>query len=133
MRDRERHLLLSLEIIGGRTAFEVHGAVRDQRDTRRRSDRVELGFERGEFERAFHPIDDARAQIHGIAYHLLLIVVVGKRHRGLAVAESDGARILDLLERAGELLAKSWTGEEERTRDHRKQHFAIHWRSLLVN
>ena len=50
MRDGEGDLLLSLEIIGGRAAFEVHGPVRDQRDARRRGDRVELGFEGGELE-----------------------------------------------------------------------------------
>ena len=76
MRDGEGDLLLSFEVIGGRAAFEVHGLVGDQRDTRRRGDRIELGLEVCELELLFHPIDDARAQIHGIAHDLLLIVII---------------------------------------------------------
>ena len=52
------------------------------------------------------------AEVHGVADGLLLVVVVGERHRGLAVAERDRAGVLDLLERAGELLTKRRTGRE---------------------
>src|SRR5687767_15458422 len=44
--------------------------------------------------------DDARAEIHGVADRLLLVVVVRERHRGVAVADGDAAAVPDLLQRA---------------------------------
>src|SRR5262249_24985415 len=131
MGDGERHLLLALEIVGGRAALEVDGAVGYQRDTRGGGDWVELGFEVRKLEVFLHPIDDPRAEIHGIAHNLLLVVVIGERDRGLAVAERDRAGVLDLLERAGEVLRERWASGEGRRRDHRKQHFEMHWSSPL--
>src|SRR5262249_36418682 len=131
MRDGERDLLLALEIVGGRAAFEVDGAVGYQRDARGGGDRVELGFKVRELEVFLHTIDDPGAEIHGLTYDLLLVIVIRKRDRGLAVAERDSAGVLDLLERAGEVLRKRRTGGEGRRRDHREQHFEMHWRSPL--
>jgi len=62
---------------------------------------------------------------------VLPVVVVGERHRGLAVAERDRAGVLDLLERAGEVLRERRASGEGRRRDHRKQHFDMHWSSPL--
>src|SRR5215813_1418976 len=131
MRDRERDLLLALEIVGGRAAFEVDGTVGYQRDTRGGGDRVELGFEVRKLELFLHPIDDPRAEIHGVAHDLLPVVVVGERYRGLAVAERDRAGVLDLLERASEVLRERRASGEGRRRNHRKQHFDMHWSSPL--
>jgi hypothetical protein len=126
MGNGEGDLLLPLEIVGGRAAFEVDGAVRHQRDAGRRGDRVELDVELRKLELALHPLDDAPAEIHGVAHHLLLVVVVGERHRGLAVAERNRAGVLDLLERAGDLLCEHRGGGEARRRNHRKQHLDAH-------
>src|SRR6516164_5320270 len=81
--------------------------------------------------RSFFTPSTIRAEIHGVAHDLLLVVVVGERHRGLAVAERDRAGLLDLLERAGEVLRERWASGEGRRRDHRKQHFEMHWSSPL--
>jgi hypothetical protein len=126
MGDGEGDLLLPFEVIRGRAAFQIDRAVRNQRDAGGRGDRVELGLERGKLERILHPIDDAGAQIHSIAHDLLLVVVIGKRHRGLAVPERDRARILDLLERARELLRERWAPGQDSSRNQREQHFETH-------
>ena len=54
MGDGEGDLLLPLEIVGGRAAFEIDGAVGHQRDARGRGDRIELGVELVELELALH-------------------------------------------------------------------------------
>jgi len=50
---REGDLLLALDIVGGRSAFEIDGAVRQQRDARRGRYRVELDRELVELEFLF--------------------------------------------------------------------------------
>src|SRR3970282_1572011 len=42
VRSGEPYLLLALEVVGGRTAFEVDGAVRHQRDARGGGHRIAL-------------------------------------------------------------------------------------------
>ena len=81
MGDGEGNLLLPLEIVGGRAAFEVDGAVRDQRDARGGGDRLQFNVELRKFEVRFHRVDDLATQIHGVADDLLLVVVIGKRNR----------------------------------------------------
>ena len=59
-------------------------------------DRVEPGVDLGELEPVLHPVDDAGAEVHGVAHDLLAVVVIGKRQEETA-AERDGAGVLDLL------------------------------------
>jgi hypothetical protein len=56
-------------------------------------------------------IDDFQAQVHGIADRPLLVVVIGKRDRGVAVADRDRAAVLDFRERA--FLRGGGIGESE--------------------
>ena len=56
--DGEGDLLLALEVVGGRAAFEVDRAVRDQRNARGGGHRVELDVELGELELPLHRVDD---------------------------------------------------------------------------
>ena len=118
MGDRERDLLLSLEVVGGRAALEVDGAVGDQRDAVGRGDRVELDLELWQLELLLHAHrrcarrDPSHSRLPA-AYRRST-----KTAPRIAVAERDRARILDLLQRAGGLLGESWTGGEDRSRDH---------------
>ncbi len=100
----EGDLLLTLDIIGGRAALEIDGAVRQQRNARRRGDRIELHFELVELQLLLHRIDDAITDVHGEADRLLVVVEIGKRNRRIAIADGDGAGFLDVLQRSGELL-----------------------------
>ncbi len=126
MGDRKGHLLLALEVIGGRAAFEIDGAVRHQRDAGGGGHRIELDLELVELELGLHGVDDLPAQIHGIAHDLLAVVVIGERHRGFAVAERDRPGVLDLLERARELLRERRNRAHARCDGQRKQHPAPH-------
>ena len=75
-----------------------------------------------ELEVRLHRIDDLVAEVHGVADDLLLVVIVGERNRGFAVADCDRAGILDFLERA--VLCGGGAGEQADGRnscDHRLQ------------
>jgi hypothetical protein len=87
--------------------------------------------ELGELELGFHCVDDPVAKVHGIADGLLLVVIVGERHRGFAVAQRDGACFLDLLERSGELLRERCACPERRQGGCRKQYREMHCNSPL--
>jgi hypothetical protein len=63
MRVRERDLLLAVEVVGGRPAFEVNGAVGDERDARRGGDRCELDVELVELEFLLHGLDHLEADV----------------------------------------------------------------------
>ena len=76
MCDGEGDLFLPLEIVGGRAALQVGGAICQQRDAGGRSDRLQLDLELGELEVRLHCIDDLVAEVHGITDHLLLVVVI---------------------------------------------------------
>ena len=67
-----------------------------------------------------HPVDDAGAEVPW-AHDLLAVVVIENGREDLAVAERDGAGVLDLLKRAGEILGERRAGEEARRGDRRKQ------------
>ena len=97
-------LLLAIEIVGGRSALEVYGGIGDQWNAGRGGDGVELELKLVDFQLLLDRVDDAVAQIRGVADDLLIVVVIGTRHRRLAIAERDRAGVLDLLERAGQLL-----------------------------
>src|SRR5262249_886244 len=58
----------------------------------------------GELELGLDRIDDLAADIQGEADRLLLVVIVGERYRGITVADRDASSILDLFERAAQLL-----------------------------
>ena len=104
MRVGERDLLLALGIVGGRTAFEVNGAVGKQRNPGRRGHRIELDLELAELEFVLHGIDDLVANVHRKADRLLTIVEIGERDRGVAEAERDRTGLLDVLQCARQLF-----------------------------
>ena len=131
MRNGEGDLLLPIEIVCGGAALEIDGAVRDQRNTGGRGDWIELHLQLVELELGFDRIHDAIAEIHGIAHDLLLIVIVGEWHRGFAVTQGDGAGLLDLLERACEILRKCGVRAETRDGQHRQQFRQMHCDSSL--
>ena len=87
----EGDLLLTVGVVRGRTAFEVDGAVGDQRDAGRRGDRVELDLELRQLQVRLHRVDDLQADLHRVADRLLVVVEVGEGHRGVAVADGDRA------------------------------------------
>ncbi len=122
----EGNLLLALGIVGGRAAFEVDGAVGHQRDTGRRGHRVELDLELVELELLLHGIDDLVADVHGVADGLLVVVEIGERDRGIAVAERDRAGVLDVLQRAGQLLGLSLARAERGGEREANEIFACH-------
>ena len=100
----EGDLLLPLGIVGGRAAFEIDGAVRHQRNARRRGHRIELDLELVELELLLHGVDDLVANVHGEADRLLVVVEIGERNRGIAEAERDRAGLLDVLQCPGQVL-----------------------------
>ena len=107
-------LLLAVGIVGGRAAFEVDGAVGHQRDAGRRGHRIELDLELVELELLLHGVDDLVADVHREPDRLLVVVEIGERDRGVAEAERDRAGVLDLLQRAGQLLGAGLADDEAR-------------------
>ena len=104
MRVGEADLLLTLDIVCGGTALEVDGAVRHEGDTVGRGYQCVLDVNLGELELRLDRLDDLAADIQSVADRLLLVVIVGERDRGIAVANRDAASILDLFQRAAQLL-----------------------------
>src|SRR5215212_9852457 len=100
----EPHLLLTLCIVGGRSAFKVDGPVGHQRNPGRRGDGIELDLELVELELLLYRVDDLVTDVHRKTDRLLVIVEIGKRYRGVAMTEGDRAVFLDVLQRARELL-----------------------------
>src|SRR5206468_9624425 len=58
-------------------------------------------------------LDDLQAQVDRIADRQAARVQVRERERAFAVAEGDAPRVLDLLQRAGELLGRCRKGLEQ--------------------
>ena len=110
----EGDLLLALGVVGGRAAFEVDGAVGHQGDAGRRGHRVELDLELVELELLLHGVDDLVADVHREADGLLVVIEIGERDRGVAEAQRDGASVLDVLQRAGQLLGPGLADDEGR-------------------
>ncbi len=119
-------LLLALGVVGGRTAFEVDGAVGDQRNAGRRRHRIELDLELVELELLLHGIDDLVADVHRVADRLLVVVEIGERNRQIAIAERDRAGFLDILQRPRELLGIRLATEERHGERIAKNTCAIH-------
>ena len=100
---REGSFLLTLQRIGGRAAFDIDGAVLDERDAVGRSDRLILDVKLREAEFLLDGIRNALADREGIACRLAVGVEVGERNRTFAVAERNGAGFLNFFERARKL------------------------------
>ena len=77
----ERRLFLALEVIGGRTALEVVGAVLQQRNTVLRGDRDHLNLQIRLVQLRFNRLDDGVGVSLRIAHDFLLVVVIRKRNR----------------------------------------------------
>ncbi|MNC91792.1 hypothetical protein D3C83_81080 [compost metagenome] len=76
MGDGEPDLLLTFQIVGGRTAFQIDGAVGHQRNAGGGGDRIELDVDFGHLQLGLHGVDDAQAQVDRVTDRLLLVVVV---------------------------------------------------------
>src|SRR5207245_897079 len=82
---------------------------------------IEFHRELVELELLLHGIDDPGTDVDRKADRLLVVIEIGERDRGVAVADVDGAGLLDLFQRAGELFGAGWSGREqsgERKADH---------------
>jgi len=109
---READLLLTFGIVRRRAAFDIDRTVLHQRDAVGRGDRHQLGVELGHLQFGLHRIDDLEHQLMRVADDLLLVVVIRKRDRRLAMAQGNDPRIVDLLQRTGQLLGeKRWRRE----------------------
>jgi hypothetical protein len=94
-------LLLALEIVGGRAAFDVDRAVLHQRDAVGRGDGHQFGVDLGQLEFSLDAFDGLQHQFMRVTDDLLLVVVIREGNRGFAVAEGDGAGVLDLFQGQG--------------------------------
>jgi len=100
----ERYLLLALDAIRRRAALHVDVAGLQLRDPVARRHRLQVDFEIRHLELGLDRIDDLHAKVHRVADRLLLVVEVRERDRRLAMADRYRAGLLDLLQRAGEVL-----------------------------
>src|SRR6185369_4926473 len=85
----------------------------------------------GEFELLLDRAHDAHADVDRVADRLLLVVVVGERDRRVAMADGDGAGLLDLVE--GAFLGQR--GRREKRAGERRGgglHCAMHCRTSWV-
>ncbi|SBT03752.1 hypothetical protein ACCAA_1120008 [Candidatus Accumulibacter aalborgensis] len=104
---RETDLLLSLNVVGRRTTFEVDRAILDQRDAIRRGDRHQLDVELGEFQFSLDGIDRLEHHFLRVADDLLLVIIIRERDRRLAMPQGNDSRLLDLLQGTGQLLRQN--------------------------
>src|SRR5205823_2993696 len=99
------------------SAFEIDGAVGEQRNAGRRRHRIELDRELVELEFVLHGVDDSVTDVDRKSDRLLDVIEIRERDRRVAVADGDGAGFLDLFERPGELfgvgLPANASGEHE--------------------
>ncbi|MNN34409.1 hypothetical protein D3C81_1482150 [compost metagenome] len=111
--DGEVDLLLALDVVGGGTALEVHGAVLHQRDAGLRGDQVVADFQLRHAELLLHGIDDLQLQVVGVTLRLARIGrEVGEGDGGVAVTEGDGAGFLDLLQGTGQFFGYDGSGDQ---------------------
>ena len=102
----------ALGVVGGGAAFDVDGAVLDQRDAVLGGDRRELDGEGRELEFGFDRVDDLEQQLLAVADHLLFVVVVREGNRRFPVAQRNRAAVLDLLE-SWRFLGDGRVGEQD--------------------
>ena len=105
---RKGDLLLAFQVVGGRAALEVDGAIGHQRNPVGRSDRAHHHFEFTQTQVFLQGGDHLHAQVNRIPLVLLFVVEIGKRHRAIAHAERDGAGFFDLGQGAGQFLGLDW-------------------------
>ncbi|GAA0006169.1 hypothetical protein BRDID11002_61730 [Bradyrhizobium diazoefficiens] len=80
----------------------------------RRGHRIELDLELVELEFLLHGVDDLVADVHREPDRLLVVVQIGERDGGVAEAQRDGTGVLDVLQRAGQLLGPGLADDEGR-------------------
>ncbi len=102
--DREADLGLTVGGVRRRTAFEVDGAVGQERNAGRGRDGDELNVEFVHPEMSLYRVGDLIADVHRIADHVLLVVVIGEWQRGVAVADNQLAGFLNLGQSSGQVL-----------------------------
>ncbi|MNF99942.1 hypothetical protein D3C84_828610 [compost metagenome] len=111
--DREGHLLLALDVVGGRTAFDVNGAVLYQRNTGLGGDQVVFDVQVWLVQVLFQGLDDGQLDVMGITDGFTRSVGdVGERDRSVAVPQSNGARVVDFLQGAGQLCGGDWHADQ---------------------
>src|SRR6266403_5890049 len=115
------NLLQTVGVVGGRSTFEVDGAIGQQWNSGRRRYRIEFDRELVELELVLHGIDDLVTYVDRKDDRLLVVIEIGKWNRRVAVADGDGAGFLDFFERPREFLGIGLPGTErggERKTDH---------------
>ena len=95
---REVDLLLAAERIDGRSALDVDGSVRDQRHAVLDIDRNIFDLKVGQIELLLHRIGDLETELDRVADDFLVVVDVGMRDRGFAVANREGLGLAQLLD-----------------------------------
>jgi hypothetical protein len=118
-------------LFGGRAALQVDRAVRHERDAVGGSHELVVHLQVRVADRLLHVLDDARADVHGVAHGLLLVVVVRERNRRIPVTDRDRAGVLDLLQRAV-LGDRGGEGQGAGGRAEGGLHEAQHWDSFVV-
>ena len=113
-RHAESDLGLAFGVVDRRTAFDVDGAVRDERDPCCGGHRVVLDLQRRQLELGLHRIGDTEAEVHRITDRLLFVVEIRERHRCIAMTERDLAAFLDLLQHAGQFLSDGGGADERK-------------------
>jgi hypothetical protein len=96
---REVHLLLARKTHGGRSAFDVHRALRHGLHPVGRGHRDKAQIQLRQTQTLLHRRGDLPAEIDRVARRLALLVLERKRPRGVAVADDEGAGLLHAVER----------------------------------
>ena len=108
----ERDLLLPLEIVRGRAALDVDGAVLHQRNAVLRRHRLPLDVELGQAQLLLQVGGDALRHLGVEADVLAFAEGVRQRAGRAAHAHDHGARVLDLLEGVGLRVRRSGDGQQ---------------------
>ncbi|MNE45717.1 hypothetical protein D3C80_1400160 [compost metagenome] len=111
--DREGHLLLALDVVGGRTTLDVNGAVLHQRDAGLGGDEVVFDLQVWLVQVLFQGLDDCQLDVVGVTDGFARSVGdVGERDRGVAVPQGNGARFVDLFQGASQLCGGDWHADQ---------------------
>ena len=117
---REGHVLLTIGIVGGGAALDVHGAVLHQGLAVLGGDDLVLDVELGHAQGLLDVGQGALADLHVEAGKLAVAQGEAQGARGLAHAHGDAAGILDLLEGVG--LGQARGSSQGRHQDERLLH-----------
>ncbi|MNH11913.1 hypothetical protein D3C79_714420 [compost metagenome] len=111
--DREGDLLLALDVVGGRTTFDVNGAVLYQRDTGLGGDEVVFDLQVRLVQVLFQGLDDCQLDVMGVTDGFARSVGdVGERNGSVAVPQGNGARLVDLFQGAGQFGSEGWRTDQ---------------------